>query len=422
MKQLILVCLVLLTFCSCAKNYPQMVKDRVEQYQKEGKYVLGQSNDSTGKEHYIVYIDEKQIVVDTLGDSLQVFPLGKMEYMKLRANVPSSSSKFEYKAFDTNCSYDVKCDLKKKLLSVIDASDSLGMNSYEVKFQDIKCLGKSSLFIGNNSEKLFFFFDKPKKIYGAYADVKIDENKNTLDLTYQNALGMLDIFGLDQTLSDYTCKYVSKLSWTGEVVEIPTSLTIKDVYQIPTSAFGTDKLNEYESKLLAAMGIGDSKLSNSIYLGTEAGHEYYIQERNLDKLDEGDAPHRYITRDGIVWIDLNKLAIKYDDEAYLCYGEIREAKLFHGRVYIIFDSHYFNGGANYDIFTGVSFVDLTSKAYIRIDNCADAHFEGNTIRYNKPDLMNPNASCTAEYQWRDHWLVYSMQDCYISGILGYFSK
>lgn len=276
MKQLILVCLVLLTFCSCAKNYPQMVKDRVEQYQKEGKYVLGQSNDSTGKEHYIVYIDEKQIVVDTLGDSLQVFPLGKMEYMKLRANVPSSSSKFEYKAFDTNCSYDVKCDLKKKLLSVIDASDSLGMNSYEVKFQDIKCLGKSSLFIGNNSEKLFFFFDKPKKIYGAYADVKIDENKNTLDLTYQNALGMLDIFGLDQTLSDYTCKYVSKLSWTGEVVEIPTSLTIKDVYQIPTSAFGTDKLNEYESKLLAAMGIGDSKLSNSIYLGTEAGHEYYI--------------------------------------------------------------------------------------------------------------------------------------------------
>lgn len=154
-------------------------------------------------------------------------------------------------------------------------------------------------------------------------------------MCYQNTLGWLDIWGLDQTLLDYTCKYVSKLSWTGEVVEIPTSLTIKDVYQIPTSAFGTDKLNAYESKLLAAMGIGDSKLSNSIYLGTEAGHEYYIEERNLDKLDEGDAPHRYITRDGIVWIDLNKLAIKYDDEAYLCYGEIKEAKLFHGRVYII---------------------------------------------------------------------------------------
>lgn len=408
MKQLVLVCLVLLTFCSCAKNYPQMVKDRVEQYQKEGKYVLGQSNDSTGKEHYVVYIDKTQIVVDTLDDSLQVFPLGKMEYMKLRANVPDQSCKFEYKAFDTYCSYSVKCNTKKKLLTVIDVSDSVGMNSYEVKFQDIKCLGKSGLFIGNNSEKLFFFFDKPKKVYGAYADVKIDEKKKILELCYQNTLGMLDISGLNQTLLDYTCKYVSKLSWTGEVVEIPTSLTIKDVYQIPTSAFGTDKLNEYESKLLAAMGIGDSKLNNSIHLGTEAGHEYYIEKRNLDKLDEGDAPNRYITRDGLVWIDLNKLAIKNDDEAYLCYGEIREAKLFHGRVYIIFDSQYFNGGGSYEILTGVSYIDLSSKAYFRIDNCADAHFEGNTIRYNKPDLVNPNASCAAEYQWRDRWLIYNM--------------
>ena len=76
----------------------QIVKDRVEQYQKEGKYVLEQSNDSTGKEHYVVYIEDKQIVVDTLGDSLQVFPFGKMKYMKLRANVPNQSCKFEYKA------------------------------------------------------------------------------------------------------------------------------------------------------------------------------------------------------------------------------------------------------------------------------------------------------------------------------------
>ena len=413
MKKLLLIGLVLFTFCSCAKNYPQMVKDRVEQYQKEGKYVLGQSNDSTGKEHYVVYIDDKQIVVDTLGDSLQVFPFGKMKYMKLRANVPNQSCKFEYKAFDTGYYYKVKCCLKKNMLSVVFLvddlmSDTCCMNNYNISLDKIKVLGKSCLYIGNNSEKLFFFFDRPKKIYGAYADVKIDEKKKKIELCYQNTLGWLDIWGLDQTLLDYTCKYVSKLSWTGEVVEIPTSLTIKDVYQIPTSAFGTDKLNEYESKLLAAMGIGDSKLSNSIYLGTEAGHEYYIEERNLDKLDEGDAPHRYITRDGIVWIDLNKLAIKYDDEAYLCYGEIKEAKLFHGRVYIIFASSYFNGGASYEILTGVSFVDLASKAYIRIDNCADAHFEGNTIRYNKPDLVNPNASCAAEFQWRNNWLIYNM--------------
>lgn len=32
--------IVLFAFCSCAKDYPQQVKDRVEQYQKEGKKVL----------------------------------------------------------------------------------------------------------------------------------------------------------------------------------------------------------------------------------------------------------------------------------------------------------------------------------------------------------------------------------------------
>lgn len=43
------------SFCSCAKNYPQMVKDRVEQYQNEGKVILSQSNDDTGRKHYVVY-------------------------------------------------------------------------------------------------------------------------------------------------------------------------------------------------------------------------------------------------------------------------------------------------------------------------------------------------------------------------------
>lgn len=51
------------------------------------------------------------------------------------------------------------------------------MNNYNISLDKIKVLGKSCLYIGNNSEKLFFFFDRPKKIYGAYADVKIDEKK-----------------------------------------------------------------------------------------------------------------------------------------------------------------------------------------------------------------------------------------------------
>ena len=84
MKKLLFVLTVLLTFCSCAKNYPQLVKDKVEQYKKEGKIILNQYNDSTGKEHYIVYADvQNQIIgVDTLGDSVRVMHLGKKKYFE----------------------------------------------------------------------------------------------------------------------------------------------------------------------------------------------------------------------------------------------------------------------------------------------------------------------------------------------------
>ena len=51
MKKIIYIFIILFAFCSCAKDYPQQVKDRVEQYQKEGKKVLSQSDDPTGKEH-----------------------------------------------------------------------------------------------------------------------------------------------------------------------------------------------------------------------------------------------------------------------------------------------------------------------------------------------------------------------------------
>lgn len=79
MKKLLFILTVLLTFCSCAKNYPQLVKDKAEQYKKEGKIILNQSNDSTGKEHYIVYADvPNQIIgVDTLGDGVREIHLGK---------------------------------------------------------------------------------------------------------------------------------------------------------------------------------------------------------------------------------------------------------------------------------------------------------------------------------------------------------
>lgn len=89
MKKLLMLCLVLLTFCSCAKNYPQMVKDRVEQYKKEGKVIFSSSNDETGKEHFVVYgdIENQTICVDTLGEQVMVFNLGKKNVKTLTPSV-----------------------------------------------------------------------------------------------------------------------------------------------------------------------------------------------------------------------------------------------------------------------------------------------------------------------------------------------
>lgn len=68
---------------SCAKDYNALFNERVAELNKEGKYILNQYNDSVGKEHYIVYIDADKIVVDTLGDSLQVYPLAKWKHISI---------------------------------------------------------------------------------------------------------------------------------------------------------------------------------------------------------------------------------------------------------------------------------------------------------------------------------------------------
>ena len=75
---------------SCGKDYNALFNEGVAELNKEGKYILNQYNDSVGKEHYIVYIDVDKIVVDTLGDSLQVYPLNVMEHFRYRAKTDNN--------------------------------------------------------------------------------------------------------------------------------------------------------------------------------------------------------------------------------------------------------------------------------------------------------------------------------------------
>ena len=86
----ILMFLSMVLTVSCGKDYNALFQERITELNKEGKYILNQYNDSVGKEHYIVYIDVDKIVVDTLGDSLQVYPLNVMEHFQYRAKTDNN--------------------------------------------------------------------------------------------------------------------------------------------------------------------------------------------------------------------------------------------------------------------------------------------------------------------------------------------
>ena len=96
-----LMFLSMILIVSCGKDYNALFQERITELNKEGKYILNQYNDSVGKEHYIVYIDVDKIVVDTLGDSLQVYPLGKVETYQYLPDVDFNDGKFSLKRYNS---------------------------------------------------------------------------------------------------------------------------------------------------------------------------------------------------------------------------------------------------------------------------------------------------------------------------------
>ena len=119
---------------SCAKDYNALFNERVAELNKEGKYILNQYNDSVGKEHYIVYIDADKIVVDTLGDSLQVYSLGKVETYQYFPNVDFNDGKFSMERYNST-DFTLKADTAKKQIMVSD--DTFYPKGKIVKFSEL---------------------------------------------------------------------------------------------------------------------------------------------------------------------------------------------------------------------------------------------------------------------------------------------
>lgn len=142
---------------SCAKDYNALFNERIAELNKEGKYILNQYNDSVGKEHYIVYIDADKIVVDTLGDSLQVYPLGKVETYQYFPNVDFNDGKFSMERYNsTDCT--IKADTAKKQIMVSD--DTFYPKGKIVKFSELKAHKRDYVLIPTEQQTLIVFLNK----------------------------------------------------------------------------------------------------------------------------------------------------------------------------------------------------------------------------------------------------------------------
>ena len=142
---------------SCGKDYNALFQERITELNKEGKYILNQYNDSVGKEHYIVYIDVDKIVIDTLGDSLQVYPLGKVETYQYLPDVDFNDGKFSLKRYNST-DFSIKADTAKKQITVSDGS----FLSYRGKYKILRTesLQKRLCAYSYNSANSHCFFEQ----------------------------------------------------------------------------------------------------------------------------------------------------------------------------------------------------------------------------------------------------------------------
>lgn len=158
---------------SCAKDYNVLFNERVAELNKEGKYILNQYNDSVGKEHYIVYIDADKIVVDTLGDSLQVYSLGKVETYQYFPNVDFNDGKFSMERYNST-DFTLKADTAKKQIMVSD--DTFYPKGKIVKFSELKAHKRDYVLIPTEQQNIIVFLNKKMEVYtGSPADVQEDE-------------------------------------------------------------------------------------------------------------------------------------------------------------------------------------------------------------------------------------------------------
>ena len=237
---------------SCGKDYNALFQERIAELNKEGKYILNQYNDSVGKEHYIVYLDMDKIVVDTLGDSLQVFPLHKLSKFQYKARTDKSGKFVIDKEIDPKHLFDgtAQVDLKKKRIILENKAGSWGNKT--MLFKDLRCMGKDCVYSltsdGSGTYDMYIFFlGMPGLIY--YTNSNQYSTK-----AERGGFEIIDPYPyirIPSELIDYKFVYKAKMSSKGILMEKDDYITFANKYRIPVSAFAKGEIDTYFAKIAA---------------------------------------------------------------------------------------------------------------------------------------------------------------------------
>lgn len=216
-KKGLLVLVVLCAFCSCTKNYPKLVQERVEQYKNEGKTILSQSNDDTGKLHYVVFGDPKAnaIGIDTIGEEVKYIKLGKKKGIRITPYVYEDGKGLRFFQNDGEHSY----SFSGKFCS--ESGIPMKMLTYKNKYILLEREGDMPVLL---------FFDKPNIYYPIEGtpkvkngDIEISFNKYVKFVFYPEKEYMENVMfgGTDRFLLDkYTnYSYQITLSPDGNIIK-----------------------------------------------------------------------------------------------------------------------------------------------------------------------------------------------------------
>lgn len=248
-----LMFLSLILIVSCGKDYNALFQERVAELTKEGKYILNQYNDSVGKEHYIVYVDVDKIVVDTLGDSLQVYPLGNVETYFYAPYLDFDSGKFIVKRIPSQgADWTIKTDIVNKQISIFDGY--IYEQAKTLKLSDLKCHDKDYVLIPANKQTIVLFLNKKLETFTSEPSM-VQEMKQGFHLVYEGQcrdylLGMPG--SLPEELVFAQCSYEAQMDTHGKISGTADCVNVAGS-EIPVSAFGTSELDNYYQEIIAKL-------------------------------------------------------------------------------------------------------------------------------------------------------------------------